>query len=97
MSKLWSRGSSAGWRKVRLHVLVRDSYRCRAHAEGLCELVPRPRPHECTGKATTAHHVRGRSVTGDDPQWIVAACAPCNGYIGDPTRGNPSPRPSSRW
>jgi hypothetical protein len=27
---------------------------------------------------------------GDDPAHLVAACAPCNGKVGDPTRADPN-------
>jgi hypothetical protein len=32
---------------------------------------------------------KGRAM-GDDPAHLVAACAPCNGKVGDPTRHDPS-------
>lgn len=44
------------------------------------------------------HHVRGKQF-GDDMNFLVAACGPCNIKIGDPTKGtrNPAPKPMTRW
>ena len=102
ISKSWKAGSTRRWRDVRAFVLARDGYRCRAHTDGLCDAVPGP--HECTGRAELrgphaghAHHVKGRAVTGDDPRWITAACAPCNLHIGSPERHSPEPKRVSRW
>jgi hypothetical protein len=50
----------------------------------------------CTGQATCAHHVLGRAVTGDDPSYLVAACAACNLHVGEP-KTSPAPRRVSSW
>lgn len=94
----WDGGSTRAWRVVRAAVLRRDGYRCRAHADGHCDRVPPSRgTHACTKRATHAHHTQGRAVTGDDPRFIVAACAPCNLFIGEPTRKDPPCRPITQW
>lgn len=87
MSRSWAGGSSRGWRKVRAAVLARDGYLCQVR-----------RPDVCTTIATHAHHTIGRSITGDDPAHIVAACGPCNLAVGDPTaQPDPPHRPATRW
>ncbi len=99
----WQAGSTREWRGIRADVLARDGYRCRAHADGWCDRVPGV--HRCTGHAPLhgghAHHTLGRSVTGDDPRHIVAACGPCNLHIGDPTQrapvADPQPQPRTNW
>lgn len=103
MSRTWAGGSSRRWRRIRAYVLQRDGQRCRAHADGWCDRVPGE--HECTGRAELAgphaghaHHTLGRAVTGDDPRYIVAACAACNRHIGDPTAAaDPEPTVRTRW
>lgn len=100
----WQAGSTRRWRRVREYVLLRDGQRCRAHTDGWCARAPNSNPHTCTGRAGLdgghAHHTLGRSVTGDDPRYLVAACAPCNLHIGDPAEharaGTPDPRPTPR-
>jgi hypothetical protein len=49
-----------------------------------------------SGQATCAHHVLGRAVTGDDPSYLVAACAACNLHVGEP-KTSPAPRRVSSW
>lgn len=103
MSEAWAKGSTREWRRTRAYVLARDLYRCRAHTDGWCDHVPGQ--HHCTGlapltgpEAGHAHHTLGRAVTGDDPDHIVAACAPCNLHIGDPTKApDPPGRSVTRW
>ncbi|MFI6763312.1 hypothetical protein ACIBF5_29680 [Micromonospora sp. NPDC050417] len=92
MSKAWAGGSTRQWRRIRAQVLARDGYRCRAHRDGWCAKIPGHKQHTCTDIAALsgpsaghAHHTLGRGTTGDDPRYIVAACGPCNLYIGDPT------------
>ena len=94
----WAGGSTSAWRRVRAEVLARDRHRCRAHLDGWCAKAVRKTSHVCTNYATHAHHVRGRRATGDDPAFIVAACAACNLYIGDPTEGGDPPcKPMTQW
>ena len=86
MSRAWAGGSTRRWRKIRAAVLARDGYRCRLRIEDVC-----------TSVATEAHHTRGRSVTGDDPRYLVAACGPCNRHIGDPQQHEPDVGGTTRW
>lgn len=86
MSKGWAGGSTRAWRRVRRVVLARDGYRCRLKIKGTC-----------VGTATHVHHVRGKRH-GDDPRWLVAACAPCNLKVGDPARTpDPPATPITQW
>ena len=97
MSRNWPGGSSQAWRRLRLRVLERDEYQCQIQLDGICtgrekwSLMGKHRAH--------AHHVKGREVTGDDPNWIVCACRECNLAVGSPSaqRHDPAPRPVSRW
>lgn len=87
MSSAWAKGSTRAWRRIRALVLARDGHRCRLQL-----------PDVCTGRATHAHHTVGKAVTGDDPTFLVAACAACNGRTGDPRgKPDPPPRPRTRW
>ena len=83
MSKGWEGGSTRRWRKLRRFVLSRAGYRCQLQLPGVCigEAPLRARPGVPAGHA---HHTLGRSVSGDNPQHIVAACAPCNLAAGQP-------------
>lgn len=91
MSRSWAGGSTRRWRKLRAVVLANN----RATNGGRCTLAI---PGVCTGEATHVHHTLGRTVTGDDPAHVVAACAACNLHVGDPAaRPDPSPRPITRW
>jgi 5-methylcytosine-specific restriction endonuclease McrA len=76
-SRNWKAGSTPAWKRLRMTVLLRDSYVCQLQLPG------------CTGRATSAHHVLGRGVTGDDVAHIVAACRNCNQAVGDPSRADP--------
>jgi hypothetical protein len=98
MSNSWKGGSTRAWRRLRAWVLLRDAGKgCRAHREGWCDRANAP-PHECADRGETAHHTRGKAVTGDDPEHIVAACTVCNLAIGDPSKGaDPPGRSSTRW
>jgi hypothetical protein len=83
----WEKGSTRNWRRVRALVLLRDNWVCQLKL-----------PRVCVGNATHVHHTAGRAVTGDDPAWLVAACAPCNLAIGDPTKLNDPPNQAiTRW
>lgn len=80
------KGSTRAWRTTRARVLARDGYRCRLRLD------------VCTDRATCVHHTRGRSVTGDDPRYLVAACAPCNLQVGDPTKtADPPNEGVTKW
>lgn len=98
MSKSWAGGSTRHWRRVRKFVLWRDAGKgCRAHADGWCARKSSS-PHQCTGAEEDAHHTLGRSVTGDDPRYIVASCHACNLHIGDPTHSKePACNPVTKW
>lgn len=61
--------------------------------QGRCTL----RLEGCTGRATQAHHTRGREVSGDDPRYLAAACAHCNRKAGKPGSTNPKPKRVSHW
>lgn len=86
-SKRWPNGSTRDWRKTRAYVLERDQRRCQLRRPG------------CTFRATHVHHTGDRTVTGDDPKYLLAACEHCNLSAGDPTRaGNdPAPQPRTAW
>lgn len=77
MSEAWAGGSTREWRRIRAAELeenrIRTGGQCLVRVRGVC-----------SGIATTVHHVKGRSVTGDDPRWLAASCVPCNLHIGDP-------------
>lgn len=95
-SARWTNGSTAGWRAVRLDVLKRDGYRCQIRRPGTW-ITRGGIERRCLGEATQAHHTAAREVVGDDPAYLVAACAPCNRAEGDPTAGDPAPRPMTDW
>jgi len=82
MTSAWTNGSTRRWRRIRLAVLQRDGWVCQLRLAG------------CTGRATCAHHVLGRSVTGDSMEHIVASCTSCNLKVGQP--GRPRRRPVPR-
>lgn len=84
MSRSWQGGSTRAWRRTRAAVLARDGYACRLRLDG------------CEGTATHVHHTHGRSTTGDDPRYLMAACAPCNLRVGEPAPDPPA-RPVTRW
>lgn len=90
MSRSWKGGSTAHWRRIRRAVLFAN----QVENGGRCVLAI---PKVCTGVATQVHHTKGRAVTGDDPRYLVATCAPCNLHVGSPTRTSPEPRPVSKW
>lgn len=104
----WDRGSTRAWRRIRVQVLARDraqldpatgqAWRCRAHDEGWCAR-KRAGPHACEGIMAHAHHTLGRAHTGDDPRYLVGACATCNLWIGDPAAGwvDPPTAAVTRW
>lgn len=86
MSKGWERGSTRAWRRLRALVLARDRNLCQLHTQ------------VCTVVATQVHHTLGKSVSGDDPRYLVAACAPCNQRVGDPTRNaDPPNKGVTKW
>jgi 5-methylcytosine-specific restriction endonuclease McrA len=83
MSRDWQGGSTRAWRRTRALVLARDAHTCQLQLPG------------CAHRATHAHHLDGKAM-GDDPSRIVAACAPCNLKVGEPT-GDPPITPRTRW
>lgn len=95
MSRAWAGGSTRAHRRARAHVLHRDGYTCQLRLPGCLTHAPL---HPTAGlPAGQAHHTKGKSVTGDDPAHMVAACAPCNQAVGDPrrqTRFSPAQGPS---
>lgn len=89
MSQAWQGGSTRAWRKTRARVLQRDGHTCQLRL-----------PRVCIGTAEHVHHTHGRAITGDNDAYLVAACAPCNLKIGDPTRpaiADPRPRTYTPW
>ncbi len=76
MSTAWAKGSTRAWRRLRARILHRDAYTCQLKLPGVC-----------TGQATQVHHTVGRAISGDDPAYLVAACAPCNLKTGQPDTG----------
>ena len=100
MSRSWSGGSTRRWRTVRAGVLAANRAqhggRCQLQVGVACPRHDRPCPGVCTGTADTVHHARGKRY-GDDPRYLVAACAGCNGHVGDPATFSPQPTPRSRW
>lgn len=86
MSKSWEGGSTRAWRRTRAAVLLRDGYQCQLKLD------------VCLGVADCVHHAAGRSVTGDDPRYLLASCTPCNQALGDPTTTpDPPGRGSTQW
>lgn len=86
MSERWAKGSTRAWRRVRAQVLDRDGHRCGLQLAGTC-----------TTRATHVHHTQPRELVGDDPQYLISACAPCNLAVGDPTRHDPAPTTVAWW
>jgi 5-methylcytosine-specific restriction endonuclease McrA len=81
-------GSTRAWRRLRAAVLARDHHTCQIRVPGVC--VGRSDPMH-------VHHTIGKA-RGDDPAYLVAACAPCNLHIGDPGRGSDPPAaPITKW
>ena len=85
----WHNGSSTAYRTAR-----GESLRAHLAAGGGCTLKIHP---ECTGKAEQWHHTRDRRLVGDDPRYLVWTCKPCNLMAGDPTKGDPTPDPGTKW
>jgi len=103
VSRAWAGGSTRAWRRLRLAIIARDGYRCRAHADGWCERSG-ARAHTCRMRvqlhgpnAGEPHHTLGKAVTGDDPAHIVTACRPCNQAIGEPRQPDARPAPRTVW
>jgi 5-methylcytosine-specific restriction endonuclease McrA len=84
MSTRWQGGSDRAWRRRRAEIILRDGGLCQLKLDG-CEVY-----------ATQVHHVRGRGIS-EEPADLVAACAPCNRAVGDPTRTDPEPEPRTQW
>ena len=65
-------------------VLERDSYVCQLVLPG------------CTHAATQVHHTVGKEH-GDNPRYLVAACASCNAKTGMPQGDPPLGEPRTKW
>lgn len=100
MSTGWGTGSTRAWRRMRFDILTRDKFLCRAHPEGHCagaaEHLCRITVDLAGDNAGHAHHTRGKAL-GDDPQYLITACAPCNLAIGEPAEPDVAPRPRTKW
>lgn len=95
MSRAWRGGSTSAWRKVRALVLTHNLRpKSQGGNDGLCNLAI---AGVCTGKATQVHHVLGKAVSGDDPDYLMAVCAECNRALGDPNKRDPPPQPRTKW
>jgi hypothetical protein len=90
MSNAWRKGSTTKWRRTRARVLALNL----EQNHGRCVLAI---PGICTGKATQAHHTKGRATTGDDPQHLIASCAACNLKVGQPKPPSPPHKTISNW
>ena len=87
MSTAWrQRTNYRRYRRMRLVILANAGHRCQVQLPGVC-----------TVDATVVHHTRGKGVTGDDPRFMVASCAECNGKIGEPATHAPQPRRVTKW
>lgn len=81
----WEGGSTRAHRNARAQVLAAAGERCQLRLDG------------CTTIATEAHHTLGKTVTGDDPAFMVAACRSCNVRVGDPRADDPQPAVTPWW
>jgi hypothetical protein len=79
-------GSTRHYRRIRAAVLEAN----RLENGGRCTLAI---PYVCTGTADTLHHTLGWAVTGDDPRYMEATCAACNGVVGEPGAKTVQPPP----
>ena len=91
---------------MRLQVLERDRWECQLRYPGEWTVqVRRPAGgwayelRRCRGSADQAHHTQDRTVVGDDPRYMVAACGPCNRRAGEPARAVDPPhvRARTQW
>lgn len=83
----WKGGSTRAWRTIRARVLANNpGGQCQLHI-----------PNVCTGQATHVHHILGRTITGDDPKYLMPTCAACNLHVGEPGKRGPKPTPTTRW
>lgn len=89
MSRSWSKGSTAAWRKTRAAVLAEN----KRTNEGRCTL----QLDGCEGEANSVHHLLGRATTGDDRRYLVACCRHCNSSTGDPMKNEQPIRRISKW
>lgn len=96
MSGRWAGGSTAEWRRTREIVFTLKGRRCLIALPGTW-INRRGEVQACRGVATHIHHTQDRNVVGDDPEFLIPACEPCNLKTGDPTRGDPEPRPATQW
>lgn len=100
MSRSWAGGSTTRWRITRAAILRANQHEhagaCQLDVGTRCPRHDRPCPGVCTRTADQVHHARGKAY-GDDPRYLVPACAACNGHVGNPLTISPDPRPVSRW
>lgn len=97
MSSSWEGGSTTRWRRIRAQILARDRYMCRIAFPGTWT-TRTGEVRRCLGRADCVHHTKGRTVTGDDPEHMIAACTPCNLRVGDPRKHHePSITRHSKW
>jgi 5-methylcytosine-specific restriction endonuclease McrA len=103
VSEAWARGRNKRQQKIRLQVLDRDRWRCTLRYPGEWTVRVRRRDgswgfdtRRCLDTADQAHHTADRTVVGDDPRYMVAACGPCNRRAGDPSRRGDPPHRRAR-
>lgn len=87
MSTAWK--NKAGWYSK--YVRMRKPY-LAAHPR--CGLSI---PDICGGKSTQVHHVLGVANAPLDMDYWIAACAPCNQSVGDPTVHDPPHVRTTFW
>ena len=96
MSERWAKGSTAQWRATRVALFELKGRRCLLAIPGTW-VTRNGETRRCLGVATQVHHTRDRRVVGDDLQYLVPACQPCNRKAGDPTSGDTEPAPATKW
>ena len=89
MSTGWRGGSTRAWRRTRALVLQRDKQLALREGGVWCRVRV---PGVCVGDGVPmhVHHLDGVGA-GHRIDRLVAACAPCNLHIGDPTKRGDDP------